>query len=81
MINFFSKERRQKMVEEGLTKSAEDLKAKFQVAIKLHHTTQRKIAKYCETNEFQFSRAISGDPSKRSQEIRKQAADILGIEI
>lgn len=69
------------MTEESLTKNAEELKCKFQVAIKLHHTTQRKIAAYCDTNEFQFSRAIAGDPSKRSQEIRKQAADILGIEI
>ena len=69
------------MTEESLTKSAEELKCKFQVAIKLHHTTQRKIATYCGTNEFQFSRAISGDTSKRSKEIRKQAAAILGIEI
>ncbi|RMC41727.1 hypothetical protein F5ESL0233_05265 [Lactobacillus sp. ESL0233] len=69
------------MVEQALVKNAEELKLKFQIAIKKHHTTQRKVAKYCNTNEFQFSKAISGDPAKRSQEIRKAAAEILGIEI
>lgn len=69
------------MVEQTLVKNAEEIKLNFQLAIKKHHLTQRQMAKYCDTNEFQFSRAISGDPSKRSQEIRKTAADILGIEI
>lgn len=69
------------MVEQALVKNAEELKPKFQVASKEHHTTKRKVAKYCNTNEFQFSKAILGDPAKRSQEIRKAAAEILGIEI
>lgn len=69
------------MVEQTLAKSAEELKSKFQLAIKQHHTTQRKMAKYCDTNEVQFSKAISGDQAPRSQEIRRQAAEFLGIDI
>lgn len=53
------------MVEQTLVKNAEELKPKFQVAIKEHHTTQRKVAKYCNTNEFQFSKANFRRSSKK----------------
>ncbi|MDF7683486.1 hypothetical protein PT287_08240 [Lactobacillus sp. ESL0679] len=69
------------MVEEALIKSSEEIKEKFQDAIRHRHLTQRKVAKYCDTNEFQFSRAIAGENTKRANEIRHAAADLLGIEI
>lgn len=69
------------MVEQVLKNSAKELRTKFQVAIKEHHTTQRKLAKYCDTSEAQFSRAIDGEKGNRADEIRKTAADFLEIEI
>lgn len=66
---------------EQISKKAKELRTKFQVAIKEHHTTQRKLAKYCDTSEAQFSRAIAGEKGNRADEIRKTAADFLEIEI
>ncbi|RHW48866.1 hypothetical protein [Lactobacillus bombicola] len=69
------------MVEQISKKKAKELRTKFKVAITEHHTTQRKLAKYCDTNEAQFSRAIAGEKGNRADEIRKTAADFLEIEI
>lgn len=69
------------MPEQSLAQKAEDLKLEFQIAIKKHHLTQRKMAKFCDTSDAQFCRAIAGDNTKRSREIREQAASLLGINI
>lgn len=69
------------MSEQSSTQKVEHSKIEFQIAIKKHHLTQTKLAKFCETSDAQFCRAISGDPAKRSQEIRDQAAEILGLNI
>lgn len=66
---------------EQISKKAKKLRTKFKVAIAEHHTTQRKLAKYCDTSEAQFSRAIAGEKGNRADEIRKTAADFLEIEI
>lgn len=69
------------MVDQYLKEKPKISKIDFQIAIKKHHLTQRKVAKFCETSEAQFCRAIAGDPANRSQEIRDQAANILGLTI
>lgn len=69
------------MVDQYLKEKPKISKIDFQIAIKKHHLTQRKVAKFCETSEAQFCRAIAGDPANRSQEIRDQAANILGLTV
>ena len=47
------------MVEQTLIRNAEEIKLNFQLAIKKHHLTQRQMVKFCDTNEFKFSRGSS----------------------
>ncbi|WEV40324.1 helix-turn-helix transcriptional regulator [Lactobacillus sp. ESL0684] len=67
------------MVEEELSNIVEDMEIKFTVALKKHHMKQYELAKAIGTGPQQLNRALHGDMSPRSKEIRKQAAEKLGL--
>lgn len=65
------------MSEEQLTKAAFDLKKAYKIAFLEQNITQKEVAKQLHTTSQQLGRAIRGDMTPRSHELREQMAEIL----
>ncbi|RHW49699.1 XRE family transcriptional regulator [Bombilactobacillus bombi] len=68
------------MSDQQLLDIAEQLEAKFKVALLTHHITQKEMASMLGTGPQQVNRAIKGDMSPMSRSIRDRMKRLLDIE-
>lgn len=66
--------------EQQLMKTAEELKMEFKIALLKRHMTQKEIGKMLGVKEPQISRAIAGESSPKSRQLRAQMKRILDID-
>lgn len=67
------------MVEDELNGTADQILFQFKAELLKHHMTQKELADRIGTGPQQLSRALHGDTSPRSREIRRDAAKKLGF--
>lgn len=67
------------MSEETLIKGAQSIKVKIKMALIQREMTQVELSKLLQENPQQVNRAISGDMSPKSLEIRQKVYKVLGI--
>lgn len=67
------------MSEETLIKGAQSIKVKIKMALIQREMTQVELSKLIRENPQQVNRAISGDMSPKSLEIRQKVYKVLGI--
>lgn len=65
--------------EETLVAGAKEIKNKIKVALIEHDMKQTELADLMNENPQQLNRAIAGDMTPKSLEIRKRVYKILGI--
>lgn len=65
------------MSEEQIAKAASDSEHKIKIALIKKNMTQRELAGLINEGPQQTNRAIKGDPSPKSKEIRKKISIIL----
>lgn len=68
-----------KLSEETLVAGAKEIKNKIKVALIEHDMKQTELADLMNENPQQLNRAIAGDMTPKSLEIRKRVYKILGI--
>lgn len=68
-----------KLSEETLVAGAKEIKNKIKVALIEHDMKQTELADLLDENPQQLNRAIAGDMTPKSLEIRKRVYKILGI--
>lgn len=67
------------MPEEKIAEVAYELESSIKIALIKNHITQRELAEQIHANPQQLNRAIKGDMTPKSRELRKQIEKILGM--
>ena len=67
------------MSEQQFAKVAYDIERSIKIALLNRDMTQKELAELIHANPQQLNRAIKGDMTPKSREIRKQIAKILGL--
>ena len=67
------------MPEQQFAKVAHDIKRSIKIALLNRDMTQKELAELIHANPQQLNRAIKGDMTPKSRELRKQIAKILNI--
>ncbi|RHW46123.1 XRE family transcriptional regulator [Bombilactobacillus bombi] len=68
------------MSDQQLLEAAEQIETKFKIALLTHHITQREMASMLGTGPQQVNRAIHGDMSPLSRNLRNKMKHILNID-
>ena len=67
------------MSEQQFAKTAYDVERSIKIALLNRDMTQKELAELIHANPQQLNRAIKGDMTPKSRELRKQIAKILNI--
>lgn len=67
------------MSEQQFAKAAYDVERSIKIALLNRDMTQKELAELIHANPQQLNRAIKGDMTPKSRELRKQIAKILHI--
>ena len=67
------------MSEQQFAKVAYDVERSIKIALLNRDMTQKELAELIHANPQQLNRAIKGDMTPKSRELRKQIAKILNI--
>ncbi|WP_125769501.1 helix-turn-helix domain-containing protein [Companilactobacillus furfuricola] len=67
------------MTEEKYAEAAYEVESSIKIALLKNHMTQRELADEIDANPQQLNRAIKGDMTPKSRELRKQIEKVLGI--
>jgi len=68
------------MSEQQFAKVAYDIERSIKIALLNRNMTQKELAELIHANPQQLNRAIKGDMTPKSRELRKQIAKVLNIE-
>ncbi|MQS88249.1 helix-turn-helix domain-containing protein [Companilactobacillus mishanensis] len=67
------------MPEQQFAKVAYDIERSIKIALLNRDMTQKELAELIHANPQQLNRAIKGDMTPKSRELRKQIEKVLGI--
>jgi len=67
------------MSEQQLANVAHDIERSIKVALLNRDMTQKELAELINANPQQLNRAIKGDMTPKSRELRKQVARVLNL--
>ncbi|KRK64326.1 hypothetical protein FC72_GL000491 [Companilactobacillus tucceti DSM 20183] len=67
------------MTEEKYAEAAYEVESSIKIALLKNHMTQRELADEIDANPQQLNRAIKGDMTPKSRELREQVARVLNL--